>query len=258
MQRVVENTAFWQNKLDKKEITLVNFKPRAGQTAAKCWTVFRRIVDIEQSKELPAIYSTVKSYAVCPPCKKVIKYGSATSVLVKHIHSKACRVGPDIKNKFTGARKRNSGVVLSPSQDGKKKLKQSLLVASKPKSYTLPEFEPEEKQMFRKKMLIWDLGVINKDLRPFNVLEGSGMQARDQALWNLAVETGRKVNIMGSQNSRKILSEENRGFFQTKLKELQPTIRSAAQAKELHLEVDLWDAHKRSYMGVVGHLWKEP
>ena len=86
MQRVVQNTAFWQNKLDKKEITLVNFKSRAGQTASKCWTVFRKIVNRKQAEELPAIYTTVKNYAVCPPCKKVIKYGSSASVLVKHIH----------------------------------------------------------------------------------------------------------------------------------------------------------------------------
>ena len=114
--------------------------------------------------------------------RKVIKYGSSTSVLVRHICTKSCKVDVEVKNKVSSAHKRRSIGIVTPPKDSNKKMKQSVLFPLKPEPTEFPDFEPEEKEMFRSKMLIWDLGVVNRDLRPFNIFDGSGMQARDQAL----------------------------------------------------------------------------
>ena len=122
-------------------------------------------------------YAMVKNLAVCPPCDKVIKYGDSANVLVKHLQFKACRVSAEIKKLFPISRKRHNANISIPDE-GKKKYKQSVLVPLP----AVPEFTPERKAMFRRKMLPWDLGVINRDLRPFNFTQGQGMQERDQAL----------------------------------------------------------------------------
>ena len=181
MKKVAQYTSdYWQIKLNKREVTLVNFEPKGGQNPSKCWSVFRKFVDCKQLEDLPAIYRTVRDFAICPPCMKVIKYGNSAGVLVKHIRSKSCKVKQEIKDKFK--LKRSSSSVLTPPKGNVKKMKQSLLCPRHEMRAELPVFDPEEQQMFRKKMLIWDLGVVNKDLRPFNIFEGSGMKARDQAL----------------------------------------------------------------------------
>ena len=112
--------------------------------------------------------------------------------------------------------------------------------------------------MYRQKMLEYDLKVVNRDLRPLSFAEGLRMQARDQYLQNLAIDTGRKLQLPGPSNAGKKLSEENRKLHQRSVEILKPLIKSAAMAKELHQEIDLWDCHKRSYRGLVGHIQDQP
>ena len=175
-----DSTDYWQDKYDKKQITTVDFKPKtSGQKPSKCWRFFKRFVDVKQGDEIPAIYALVKNFAVCPSCDKVIRYGTSPSTLVKHIQSFACKASPSVKEQFPNSKKRHSAnVQISIPDKGNKKYKQSLIIPLP----TIPQLTDEKKAMFRNKMLMYDLGVINKDLRPFNFINGQGMKERDQAL----------------------------------------------------------------------------
>ena len=86
MQSVAGTSAYWQAKLGRKEVTMVSFSPKVdGPQKSKCWRVCKKFVNVKQSDKLPAIYKTVKNFAICPPCNQVIKYGNSPTVLVKHI-----------------------------------------------------------------------------------------------------------------------------------------------------------------------------
>ena len=62
------------------------------------------------------------------------------------------------------------------------------------------------------------------------------------------------INVLDLSNG-KILSEKNKESFLESIAILRPQIQYAARNKELHQEIDMWDCHKNSYMGIVGWKW---
>ena len=92
-------TKQWDDKFSAKpsQITLVDQEKKNGKELNNVWNVMKRFVDHPANEELPAVHLVVKGFAVCVPCRKVVNYGTATSTLAKHVHSKKCKVDPTVK-----------------------------------------------------------------------------------------------------------------------------------------------------------------
>ena len=85
-------TKQWDDKFSAKpsQITLVDQEKKNGKELNNVWNVMKRFVDHPANEELPAVHHVVKDFAVCVPYRKVVNYGTATSTLAKHVHSKKC------------------------------------------------------------------------------------------------------------------------------------------------------------------------
>ena len=96
-------TKQWDDKFSAKpsQITLVDQEKKNGKELNNVWNVMKRFVDHPANEELPAVHHVVKGFAVCVPCRKVVNYGTATSTLAKHVHSKKCKVDPTVKKMIT-------------------------------------------------------------------------------------------------------------------------------------------------------------
>ena len=50
-----------------------------------------RLTEVPKGDTLPPTYSLIKTFPLCVPCDKVIKYSGSMSTLEKHLHTKSCK-----------------------------------------------------------------------------------------------------------------------------------------------------------------------
>ena len=92
-----QNTAYWQKQYNAKKVTLVDQEPKKGLELSTVWKVMKRLALHTQDKELPTVRKTVKGFALCVPCQRVVSYSTSTNTLCGYVHTAKCKVDPVVK-----------------------------------------------------------------------------------------------------------------------------------------------------------------